>query len=200
MLDAKTKTPLDATLKITDLKTNTVAFEDVSDLETGEFLATMQAGKTYALTVDIKGYLFYYENFSLDKPNAANKPYNLLVALKKIELGGMVVLNNIFFETNKFGLLPESKTELLYLIGFLKSNPTVCVEIDGHTDNVGDDKLNLILSQNRAKTVYEYLLANKISSDRLTFKGYGKTKPVGNNLTEDGKQANRRTEFKVTRL
>ena len=198
VFDADTKEPLDANIKITGLKTNTIAFEDISDYESGEFLATMPAsGKSYALSVDKKGYLFYSENFSLDKPDAADKPFRLSIGLKKIEIGGMVVLKNIFFDTNKSELLPESKTELKQLIDFLNLNPTISIEIDGHTDDVGDDKVNQLLSENRAKTVYNYLIENKITASRLSYKGFGETKPVSNNTTEEGRQKNRRTEFRI---
>lgn len=200
VFDAKTKEPLNANIKITALKTNTIAFEDISDYETGEFLATMQAGKLFGLTADKKGYLFHSESFSLDRPDVANKPFHISVGLQKIEPGSMVVLNNIFFETNKFDLLSESKNELQYLISFLKSNPTITIEIAGHTDDDGDEKMNQVLSENRAKNVYNYLIDNKIEASRLTYKGFGETKPVESNATEEGKQRNRRTEFKVIKI
>jgi outer membrane protein OmpA-like peptidoglycan-associated protein len=199
VFDAKTKEPLDANIKITALKSNEIAFEDVSDFDTGEFLAVMQSGKSFGLSVDKKGYLFHSENFSLEKAGAANQPYQLLVPLKKIEAGGMVILKNIFFETNKFNLLAESKAELQELINFLTQNPTLTIEIGGHTDNVGDEKLNQMLSENRAKSVYNYLIENKIAASRLTYKGFGKTSPVAVNTTDEGRQQNRRTEFKIVK-
>ena len=199
--DAKTKEPLDANIKITRLKTNKTIFEDISDFETGEFLATMPAaGKSFGLSVDKKGYLFYSENFSLEKPETVDKPFKLSIPLHKIEVGKMVVLKNIFFETNKFDLLPESKAELQEMISFLNSNPTVSIEIGGHTDNVGDEKANQTLSENRANTVYKYLISNKINLSRLTFKGYGESSPMAENTSEDGRQKNRRTEFKIVKL
>jgi outer membrane protein OmpA-like peptidoglycan-associated protein len=172
----------------------------VSDYETGEFLATMQAGKSYGLSVERKGYMLFSENFSLEKPDAANKPYMLQVPLQPIEVGKMVVLKNIFFETNKFNLLPESKAELQELINFMELNPTVAIEIDGHTDNVGEDKANQILSENRAKSVYSFLVSNKIAATRLTYKGFGKSNPIAPNTSDEGRQQNRRTEFKVVKL
>ena len=111
----------------------------------------------------------------------------------------MVILNNIFFDTNKFNLLPQSKVELQELINFLTINLQTSIEIGGHTDNIGDEKLNLNLSENRAKTVFNYLVANKITPSRLSFKGYGKSKPVADNTTEEGRKNNRRTEFKITK-
>lgn len=198
VFDADTKEMLEGKIQIINLNTDQVVFDDVSDFETGEFLATMTIGKTFGLNVSKDGYLFYSENFTLDS-KLGDKPFNIRVPLQKIKVGGMVVLNNIFFDTNKFNLLPESKVELQQFIQFLNSNPTLSIEISGHTDNVGDDKSNLILSENRAKTVYNHLIANKIWSSRLSFKGYGETKPLAGNNTEEGRKNNRRTEFKITK-
>jgi flagellar motor protein MotB len=198
VFDSETKEMLDGKIQIINLNTNQVVFDDISDFETGEFLATMTVGKTFGLNVSKEGYLFYSKNFTLDN-KLADKPFNIRVPLQKIEVGGLVVLNNIFFDFNKFNLLPASKVELQQLIQFLYSNPNISIEISGHTDNVGDDQSNLTLSENRARTVYDYLIANKIPSGRLGYKGYGETKPVNDNLTEEGRKNNRRTEFKITR-
>ena len=89
------------------------------------------------------------------------------------------------------------KAELQKLVSFLTTNPTVKIEISGHTDNVGDKKLNLTLSENRAKSVYDHLIKNLITTERLLYKGYGDTKPKAANDTEENKAKNRRTEFKV---
>jgi outer membrane protein OmpA-like peptidoglycan-associated protein/tetratricopeptide (TPR) repeat protein len=200
VFDGNTKELLDANVKITALKTDEIAFEDVSDYETGEFMATMQAGKSYGLSVDRKGYMLFSEHFSLEKPDAAHKPFMLSIPLQPIEVGKMVVLKNIFFETNKFNLLPESKAELQELINFMDLNPTVAIEIDGHTDNVGEDKVNQTLSENRAKSVYSFLISNQIPASRLTFKGFGKSQPIAANTSSQGRQQNRRTEFKIVKL
>lgn len=196
--DAETKEVLDAKIQIINLNTNQIIFDDVSDFETGEFLATMTVGKTFGLNVSKEGYLFYSKNFTLNT-NLSDKPFDIGVPLQKIKVGGLVVLNNIFFDTNKFNLLPESMVELEQLITFLNTNPKISIEISGHTDNLGDDGSNLTLSENRAKTVYNYLIANRISPSRLSFKGYGETLPVAENNTEEGRKNNRRTEFKITK-
>jgi len=140
--------------------------------------------------------LFYSENFSLIGQKTG-KPYVIDVALQAIEVGNKSVLRNIFFDTNKSDLKPESKSELSKLIGFLNLNPKVNIEISGFTDNVGDAKSNQTLSENRAKAVYQYLISNKVTAARLTFKGYGATQPVNPNTTEEGRSRNRRTEFKI---
>ena len=198
VFDKNSKETLDAKVQIINLATNNSAFNEVSDIETGEFMATMIEGQSFSLNVSKDGYLFYSRNFTLIKEENS-KPYHIQIPLEKIEIGGMVILNNIFFDTNKFKLLPESKVELQELINFLTINLQTSIEIGGHTDNIGDEKLNLNLSENRAKTVFNYLVANEITPSRLSFKGYGKSKPVADNATEDGRKNNRRTEFKITK-
>ena len=122
----------------------------------------------------------------------------LKLVIEKIEIGGQVILNNIFFESGKFNLLPESKIELQQLIRFMKDNPSVSIEIGGHTDDIGDEKSNIELSESRARTVYEYLIGNQINSKKITYKGYGEGLPINNNITEDNRKNNRRIEFKIT--
>lgn len=198
VFDRADRSPLGAEVRIISLETGRPVYDDLADTETGEFLATMPVGRTYALNVSSPGYLFHSENFSLDNPAGANKPFLIKVPLQRIEVGGLVTLKNIFFETNKFTLLPASEVELAQLIGFLQHNPTVSIEIGGHTDAVGDEKPNQVLSMNRARTVYDYLVSHGIPASRLSFKGYGESRPVGDNATEEGRRINRRTEFKVT--
>ena len=96
-----------------------------------------------------------------------------------------------------FQLKNESKIELQKLKSFLMTNTAVSIEISGHTDNVGDKKSNQILSENRAKAVYEYLITNEISKERLSFKGFGDSMPIDDNNTDKGRANNRRTEFMI---
>lgn len=194
--DAKTKQPLEAAVEIIDLQKNTDVYQDDSDPDDGDFLATLTSGKNYGLNISKAGYLFYSENFSLVGHEAKN-PFNISVLLEPIEIGNKVILNNIFFDTNKFDLKPESIAELQKLVEFLTVNPTVHIEISGHTDNVGNDQINQTLSENRAKSVYQYLIANKVDASRLVYKGYGKTQPIAPNDNEDSRSKNRRTEFKI---
>lgn len=194
--DAKTKKPIEADVEIIDLERNHIVYQDYSGEDDGGFLATLTSGKNYGLNISKSGYLFYSENFSL-AGREPKSPFIINVELSPIEIGKKVVLRNIFFDTNKFNLRPESKAELAKLIQFLNENATVKVEISGHTDDVGNDGQNLVLSQNRAKEVYDYLIAAKISAARLIFKGYGETQPIADNNTENGRQLNRRTEFKI---
>ncbi|MDN5289584.1 MAG: hypothetical protein JWR38_5858 [Mucilaginibacter sp.] len=194
--DAKGNQPLEAAVEIIDLQNNQPVYQDYSGADDGSFLATITSGKNYGLNISKSGYMFYSENFSLVGYKAKN-PFNISVSLSPIDIGNKVILKNIFFDTNKFDLEAESKTELIKLIEFLNVNPKVHIEISGHTDNVGADQNNQILSENRAKSVYQYLVTNGVAAGRLVFKGYGKTQPIAPNDTEENRAKNRRTEFKI---
>jgi outer membrane protein OmpA-like peptidoglycan-associated protein len=195
--DAETLRKLDAKFELLNLETGEIVAQSKANPVSGEFLVCLPVGKSYALNVSKDGYLFYSENIALEGIHSEIKPFIKDVPLKPIKVGEIVVLRNIFFETDKFELKNESKVELNKLIDLLKLNKSLKIEISGHTDNVGNEKYNLTLSENRAKTVYEYLSNNGILKTRLTFKGYGWSKPIENNDTENGRANNRRTEFKV---
>ena len=108
-----------------------------------------------------------------------------------------IVLNNIFFNYNKATLRPESKTELENLIKLMNDNPNIKIEISGHTDNIGSASYNQKLSESRAKAVVDYLIEHGIERSRLSYMGYGFEKPIASNDTEEGRQLNRRVEFKI---
>lgn len=181
--DKETKLPLSAQFELIDLATGQQAVISYSNPGNGEFLVCLPANKDYALNVSMPGYLFFSKNFSL-KENPVDKPFQLDVPMVKPNLEEIVRLDNVFFETGKYDLKPESKIELDKLVDFLKKNPLLKIELRGHTDNVGDDKSNMTLSENRAKAVYEYLVEKGIVKDRLSYKGFGKqsrsirTKPI----------------------
>ncbi|MFC3563321.1 OmpA family protein [Pedobacter jamesrossensis] len=197
--DKDSKKTIESNVQVIDLKTNKTVFDDYTDAETGQFLAVMPIGSNYLFNVNAEGYLFYSENFEL-KQGDINKPYQIEVSIGKIKQGGNVTLRNIFFDTNKFNLLPASIRELDLLIEFLHQNETVNIEIQGHTDNIGNDKLNEKLSFNRSNAVYNYLIKNEIDTKRLTFKGFGASKPIADNKTELGRKNNRRTSFVITKV
>lgn len=194
--DKKTQAPLEAAVEIIDLQKNVPVYQDYSSEEAGKFLATLPTGKNYGLNISREGYLFYSDNFSLiglkDK-----KAFNLIVLLSPIEIGNKVILKNIFFDTNKFDLKPESKAELQKLVDFLEVNPTVKIEISGFTDNVGNHDANQTLSENRANAVYQYLIAAKVKVERLVYKGYGEGQPIAPNTNDENRALNRRTEFMI---
>lgn len=164
--------------------------------EKGEYLITLAIGKDYAFNVNKKGYLFYSDNFSLKGINP-DTTYEKNIGLQPFEINANIVLNNIFFDVNKFELKTESQAELDLLVQLLLDNPMVKIEIGGHTDNIGKPADNLALSNNSSKAVVNYLVSKNIPAQRLTAKGYGETRPVADNKTEAGRAVNRRTELKV---
>jgi outer membrane protein OmpA-like peptidoglycan-associated protein len=153
-------------------------------------------GKDYAFNVNRKGYLFYSDNFFLYN-RSPDSTYEKNIPLQPIETNASVVLKNIFFDVNKYDLKPESEAELDKLVQLLNENPTLKIQISGHTDSVGKDADNLKLSDNRAKAVVNYLIDKNINPARLSAKGYGETQPVAPNRTDEGRAMNRRTEMKV---
>lgn len=197
--DNETMKKLRASIELYDLSTAELVTSAVSDKITGEYLVCLPSGKNFALNVSREGYLFYSENFSLADVDTTKlpEPFRLDVGLEPIKVGQSTVLKNIFYETASAELKSDSRAELERIAIFLNANPDVKIEISGHTDNVGDKKYNLGLSERRAQSVYNYLIANGISASRLSYKGYGDTKPVATNDTDKGRQLNRRTEMVI---
>lgn len=194
--DKETEKALGANFELIDLASTEIVYSAKSDGVTGEFLIPITFGKDYALNVQEEGYLFYSENFNLAEESNED-PYIMNVPLMKVKVGSELVLRNVFFETDQYDLKPESKVELNKLINFLDQNPGVKIEVEGHTDNQGNDAHNKTLSENRAKAVYNYLINNGISADRLQFKGFGAEQPISSNDTEEGRANNRRTSVRI---
>ena len=194
--DAATGKPLEAKFELIDLVTGDTVVNSYSDKNDGSYLVVLPASASYALLADRNGYLYHSENFELELEE--NKThYTKNIELQPITAGSRVVLKNVFFDTDKFDLKPASKTELNKLAGIMKSNASMRIEISGHTDNQGNPTANQVLSENRAKAVYNYLVNEGIDSGRMSFKGYGQDQPIATNDTDEGRQQNRRTEFTV---
>ena len=215
VFDADTKTPLSSRIEIVDLASQKTTIVSNTD-ENGEFLVCLPLGKNYALNVSKAQYAFQSENFNLTEKNTSDKPFLLEIGLQPLKIVAenpstptniavgekpkeekAIILKNVFFDTDKADLKPQSRAELNKLKLLLTENPTMRIEIRGHTDNVGADKDNQILSEKRAKAVKDYLNQNGIGADRLFSKGFGKTMPIDTNETEQGRQNNRRTEFVI---
>jgi outer membrane protein OmpA-like peptidoglycan-associated protein len=197
--DAKSLKKLQARIELIDLETGKPVIESSSNKLTGNFLFCLSGNKNYALNVSKEGYLFYSENFSLQE-QSADKPLVLDVPLNPIIAGEKMVLRNVFYDIDKFDLKPESKVELDKVVALIKQNPTMRIEIGGHTDNTGLKQRNIDLSNNRAKSVVDYLVAQGISAQQLSYKGYADNQPIADNKTEEGRRLNRRTEFKIISL
>jgi outer membrane protein OmpA-like peptidoglycan-associated protein/tetratricopeptide (TPR) repeat protein len=196
--DSLTKAPLRADFEMIDLETGKTVANSFSNA-TGNFLITITANKNYMVNVTKSGYLFYSEKFRMKEVKTDyNNPFVLNIPMLPLDTGKSMVLNNLYFDVDKAELRPESKSELEKLTQFLVNNPKISIEVSGHTDNAGDKKKNLLLSENRAKAVMDYLITNgKIDPKRLRSKGYGETRPRFPNDTEQHKQMNRRTEYKI---
>ncbi|MEX1001294.1 MAG: OmpA family protein [Crocinitomicaceae bacterium] len=204
--DEDTKKPLQADVVLVDNEKNEVIAEFKSDAKTGKYLVSLPGGTNYGIAVKKEGYLFHSENFNIPEASGFTK-YTKDVDLKKVEVGKSIVLRNIFFDYAKYSLRDESKNELERLIKLLNDNPTMKIEISGHTDTRGSAEDNQLLSQNRAKSVVEYLIAHGIDKSRLVYAGYGEEQTLvsdseiakmnSKNAKEEAHQRNRRTEFKI---
>lgn len=203
--DAKTGKRLAATVRLrpTDQSAPATIRRTGGD---GYFLTVLPAGKDYALTVDEPGYLFYSKRFSLAEGFTQTDPYQLEIALEPIaeavatggtEADGSTAFKNVLFESGSTTLLPVSFDELDRLAELLTKVDALRVEIGGHTDDVGGDATNLQLSEGRAASVKSYLIEQGIDENRITTTGYGESKPVAPNDTEEGRAKNRRTTFKL---
>ncbi|MGL5913942.1 MAG: OmpA family protein, partial [Bacteroidales bacterium] len=165
----------------------------------GAYLVSLPSGKNYGIVVRADGYLFYSQNVDIRSEAKYQEIYKD-IDLTKIAVGAKVVLRNIFFETGKSNLAPESYLELMRVGQMLIDNPTLRLEISGHTDNVGSAASNKRLSMERAKTVVNFLTENGIALERVVPVGYGFDRPIAPNKTAAGRAQNRRTEFSILGL
>lgn len=196
--DAFTGDPLAARIEMIDLNTKQLMTSTTSDAQTGSYLACIHTGGNVLLNVSHPDYPFYSENFQIEKSYTELSPYLKEIRLQPTDVGTVVTLKNVFFDFDKAELKPESYVELDKLVDYLRTN-NIRIEIGGHTDDQGTDEYNDRLSESRAKSVYDYLVSKGIPAARLQYKGYGKRVPVADNSTEEGRAANRRTEFKIIR-
>ena len=195
VFDQKTNKGLPSSVELIDLSSQNTISKVQTD-ETGNYLVTLPVGKDYAFNVNRRGYLFFSENFPLGQKEA-DSTYHIDIPLQPLATNAAVILKNIFFDLNRYDLKPTSEAELEKLVQLMKENPTLVIQIDGHTDDIGKPADNLVLSENRAKAVVNFLIAKGIVSKRLSYKGFGSNQPVADNNTEAGRAKNRRTEVKV---
>ena len=192
--DKKTGKGLPSSVELGDLSNKRIISKLQTD-ETGNYLTTLPVGKDYAFNVNRKGYLFFSENFhafqSVYRFHLSDG-YSAAAHRSKCQYHS----EKYFLRMNQYELKPASQIELDDVIKLLKENPLVVIQINGYTDNVGKPADNLLLSENRAKSVVNYLKSKGIDPKRLSFKGYGEAQPVSPNTTEAGRAQNRRTELK----
>jgi outer membrane protein OmpA-like peptidoglycan-associated protein/tetratricopeptide (TPR) repeat protein len=196
VVDAKTGQPLTATLELVNLGTNRPEAQVQSDAATGEFTATLTDGGQYGVFVNRPGYFYKSLTFDYSQDHESGTQ-RLDVRLEPLRKEAREVLNNLFFATGAYTLQEKSTPELDKLVRLLRENPALRLEIAGHTDDVGDDRRNLDLSLKRAGSVTEYLAAHGIAAERIRSQGYGETRPVVPNTSDENRARNRRIEVTI---
>lgn len=187
---------IEAKITVVNNATREVVATLKSNSKSGKYMISLPAGVNYNVTIEKDGHLFQSQNIQLDT-NSGYKEVVNNVKMLNVKAGSKIILNNIFFDTSKDALRPESMEELDRLVKMLKEHLELKIEISGHTDNRGDEKANQALSLKRAQNVVNYLVTNGITKARLTSKGYGSSKGIASNDTDEGRKQNRRTEFMI---
>ncbi len=196
VINKKTNEPLGATILYEYLEDGKEAGRAQSVTGIGEYQITLPIGKKYAIMAETIG--FYSVNENLDLTNITqSQTIQKDIYLLPLEIGQSIRLNNIFFERGKYNIRPESIHELNRLVKLMKENPEIKIEIAGHTNNLGPAEANRILSENRANEVKKYLISQRIAPDRIRTVGYGASRPIGDNNTEEGRTLNQRVEFMI---
>lgn len=191
VVDAKTGRPIAANLEFTDIATGKVAFTASTDsIKTDASRLKLTYGHTYKVNVSAPDYL-------ADNYDIADLGSNMKFALQPVEKGRTYVIQNLFFATNETTILPESEESLNEMYEFMKDNKTVRIRITGHTDAVGSEKDNQVLSEGRAESVKKAIVERGISADRIETEGKGESEPIATNDTEEGRAQNRRVEFTI---
>ena len=196
VIDFDKLSPLGAEIEISDNDKNEIIANISSNSSTGKYLVSLPAGRNYGIAIKKEGYLFYSENFNIPD-SSAFKEINKNILLKKVNVGTTITLKNVFYDSGKATLKPESLAEINQLVNLMNLSDNIKIEIASYTDNQGKDELNVILSLARSQAVAEFLFVSGISKDQVISKGYGESNPVASNDTEEGRQLNRRTEIKI---
>jgi outer membrane protein OmpA-like peptidoglycan-associated protein len=192
--DKKTQQPVNSKLVIVYKPESQTSLVNV---EGGKYSTEISKLGWYIVTASAEGYLTTIDSVKIDNEETTLITKDL--ALAPIEIGVTVRLKNIYFDFDKTTLKTESFVELNKVVDLLKQNPSLEIEIEGHTDSKGSDQYNKDLSQGRAQSVVDYIASQNISKSRLTAKGFGESKPIDTNETEEGKANNRRVEFTIVK-
>lgn len=197
VIDENTAVPLGATISLVDNETKKIVSKITTDPSTGTFELVIPHGGNYGVATEKEGYLFNSINFNLPK-FAEYQEIDTHIIMVKAEVGSKVVLKNIFFDVGKSELKKESISEIEKIKDLLIGNPTLKVQINGHTDNTGNPASNKLLSLKRASSVVDYLLSQGVGASRLLAKGFGDERPIVSNDDEiGGREINRRTEIEI---
>jgi len=197
--DKETGKLLKAEYELINLSTGRIMMKSFTD-ESGNFLVCLPSGYNYGINVSRPGYLFYSDNFMFAGKHTVSAPYIKKITLNPVRVGEKMELSNVFYEVDSWELKKESLSELDNLATLLSENKNLVMEIGGYTDSTGSVQYNKTLSEKRALSVVNYLIKKGVPSDRLLSKGYGNSSPLGDNITEEGRKLNRRTEAKIIEL
>lgn len=208
--DANSYKALEADIEFYSKNKEQVVANLTSGKEDGTYKTTLMFGDEYEIKVKADGYKMGTYHIAVAEDEKREELVldmflsKLLLAgdtakakLEDVRVGEKITLNNIFYDFDRATLRPESVEELNRLVKLMIDLPTLKIEIMSHTDNVGSDTYNMDLSNRRAESVVSFLIKSGISKDRLVAKGYGESQPVATNTTDEGRQANRRTEFRI---
>jgi len=187
----------DVALEIKNINTNEVTTVRV---EAGTYVSSLTLDKDddVLITVKKEGFAFNSTYISA-RDTSFYSPKNLNIELESLEDGKSFNLNNIYFETNSYQINSIAREVLIEFSSYLEVNQNLIIEINGFTDNIGDEVDNQLLSENRAKAVCQLILSVGIAENRVLFNGYGEQFPVADNITKEGRAQNRRTEFRIIR-
>lgn len=187
--------PVAATIEVRDVVTKKLTKISVDSIS-GEYAFVVNMKNDLVLSVKKEGYAFESQYISSnDSSNLGVKKKD--IELKKLEVGGQYTINDILFGSNSYALNDTIKAVLDEFTDYLQENSGLKLALQGHTDNIGNPQDNMILSEKRAKAVYDYLVERKVNTARLTYKGFGETRPIADNTSEEGRAKNRRTVFVV---
>jgi outer membrane protein OmpA-like peptidoglycan-associated protein len=194
--DKETNKPISADIIYQDLNSHKDVGEARANPKDGSYKIILPYGTIYGFHADKVGYYSESDNINLTDVKEY-KEIKRDLYLTPIKVGNKIKLNNVFFVQSKPELISTSYPELDRLVEIMKTNPTLKIDIAGHTDNIGDPAKNQKLSEERVKVIKDYLLKNGIDGSRVTGKGYGGTKPVASNENEETRKMNRRVEFTI---
>jgi outer membrane protein OmpA-like peptidoglycan-associated protein len=199
VINSKTREPVEAAIYYESMPANTESGLANSDPVDGSYKIVLPIGNKYGFRAEAEGYIAVSRNDDFSNITVYMEIERVL-ELTPIRVGETVQLHNIFFVQSKAEIMPESEPELERLLKLMNDNPTLKIELGGHTDNRGSSSANVKLSQDRALAIANYLIGNGIDKRRLEYKGYGGTRPIASNASEASRQKNRRVEIKVLKF
>ncbi len=196
IVDKRNGAPTPANIRFERTVDNSLVKSVDNNAVSGDYSLKLRAGSQYYFSASAKGFMGYTDVLDLSYADGS-MPVVKDIELSRIEVGKTVTLNKIIFKQGIAEMMPQSFAELDKLVVMMKENAKMEIELSGHTDNQGNAKMNVQLSEERVKAVKDYLVSKGIDKKRIDGKGYGGTKPISSNATEASRKLNRRVEFVI---